>query len=997
MLTGLAGLGLYAIGKTFQAMSDNKDDFDIYEGLPKISDQRAKKLFGEAGEPLEGLAGLMGLGKTASVREIITQMIIEKIESTKELPWRKAWTSIKTHYLTSEGKPVSLVPMNFDSKQAYKGMNFFMLYFFNRRAIPYYLTFKQIEKRGGNLKKGAKSEVVIYYSSMYKDKDGNTLSRRQYQADPEAEEIRFLKYYRVFNLEDTEGIDHGLVPAPTQSFVGDDIQSANKIISYMPKRPEIFHKGLDQAFYSPDQDTVTMPFFDQFPQKQEYYSVLFHELVHSTKHQNRLDDKKRGGKRFGDPHYAAEELIAEMGAAYLCGEAGILMFTRNNTAAYIQNWKKAILKELKEDNKWILATTAKAQKAVDFILKKGPYQAFHPVNRDGKAVTKQDKSESGAEEKEAKALVKERKALLQKLKSAGIQVSRGEDICSLRKKAKEYDLQLPELERSTNTLAQFGFKTYRKGDDQYLQFRSELNAKALERLTRQLNLVQQEERTFYVNLNTDKGRKAILEAIRFIQREVKAKRPVFKNERSKVAPQGLGKMLQDLRALMLRQKKAGWVHRARGFSAKSKTYHLTFNTISKAEKAILEKIDNGKFSAFQGKQIFEGPMNHSGITVLLGLMKKRPEPAKSKSTSKRKPSAPKKGAKDRKTTGKKSGGYEVRSIPTFKIKTDEKRFQNRFDAVSNESHRRLMKAYNKGDFEWSKFDPIIIWMDPKAKQYFVLSGHTRLGFFKRVGQYDRQFEKIPAKIFKGTEQSAIELALNSNTLSSKETDIERAMYYAALRKKGESPAEVSRKIREAEGKNANTIHNLSYLAPKGFIIGAIASTAGKDPATQNNLMTIANWTGEAKRKYPALSQQNENQIAKWLMEKGYGNRKGQFSSKTKFLEYLSRFNEFGSFPEVINLSKLVTKNPAEMEWETQKADIEKELKSTEKVYREKSTAFYAAANQGRITREKADEMIKPYLDAVGRLKAKLADHSAKKGQARKSGSAQASLFGTKKK
>jgi antirestriction protein ArdC len=146
------------------------------------------------------------------------------------------------------------------------------------------------------------------------------------------------------------------------------MQAAEQIIAGMPKRPEIQH-GLNRAFYSPTKDIVGMPRPEQFNSSEHYFSVLFHELTHSTGHASRLSRKsvcRTNGKlaAFGTDPYAKEELVAEMGAAFLCGHAGIVDCTVDNSAGYIASW----LERLKNDPKLVVQAAAQAQKAADFIL-----------------------------------------------------------------------------------------------------------------------------------------------------------------------------------------------------------------------------------------------------------------------------------------------------------------------------------------------------------------------------------------------------------------------------------------------------------------------------------------------------------------------------------------------------------------------------------------------------------------------------------------------------
>jgi antirestriction protein ArdC len=137
-------------------------------------------------------------------------------------------------------------------------------------------------------------------------------------------------------------------------------------VASVPQRPAIQHEEA-RAYYRPATDTVSMPARNLFPKAEHYYSILFHELTHSTGHGSRLDRATlRDLLAFGDTNYSKEELCAEMGAAYLCGVAGIVNETVNNSAAYIQGW----LSKLRNDKKLLVQAAAQAQKTADFILGK---------------------------------------------------------------------------------------------------------------------------------------------------------------------------------------------------------------------------------------------------------------------------------------------------------------------------------------------------------------------------------------------------------------------------------------------------------------------------------------------------------------------------------------------------------------------------------------------------------------------------------------------------
>jgi antirestriction protein ArdC len=175
--------------------------------------------------------------------------------------------------------------------------------------------------------------------------------------------VPVVRYYRVFNLAQCEGIkDPDIPPA---SYPGlQPIDAAEKFIGEYPDSPKIVQKG-DKAYYVPSEDTIYVPKLNRYKIREEYYSTLYHELVHSTGHEKRLGRKTLTELcPFGSTNYSREELVAEMGAAILCGEAGIENGTIDNSASYIAGW----LKRLQDDRGLVVLAAAQAQKAVDLIL-----------------------------------------------------------------------------------------------------------------------------------------------------------------------------------------------------------------------------------------------------------------------------------------------------------------------------------------------------------------------------------------------------------------------------------------------------------------------------------------------------------------------------------------------------------------------------------------------------------------------------------------------------
>jgi antirestriction protein ArdC len=267
-----------------------------------------------------------------NVYEIITNKILEELERGECLPWHKPWKSA----LGEE-------PVNMQRKKAYRGLNRFLLGHLPYER-PYFVTYDQAKKFGGHVKSGEKGAPVIFW------KRGT-----------------YTKNYTVFNIAQCDGLERHLTPAPDLPVnVFTPIERAESIAAQYHNAPAIRYKAGDRAYYTPPTDTVVMPERSQFSSAAEFYSTLFHELTHSTGHESRL---KRASLTdacyFGDTNYSQEELVAELGAAFLCGEAGIdNAAALKNSAAYVDGWRR----KLKGDSRLIVTAAAQAQKAADYIL-----------------------------------------------------------------------------------------------------------------------------------------------------------------------------------------------------------------------------------------------------------------------------------------------------------------------------------------------------------------------------------------------------------------------------------------------------------------------------------------------------------------------------------------------------------------------------------------------------------------------------------------------------
>ena len=289
--------------------------------------------------------------KRFDIYETVTNLIVERLEAGV-VPWQMPFKSV-------HGFPRNLV-----SKKPYRGFNFWYLLSFGFER-SYFLTFNQAKALGASVKKGSKSYMVIFWKMFEVDKDGET------------EEIPMLRYYRVFHIDDVEGLNEDKIPAvPTHENDFDPIASCEQLIEFWHDSPTI-RLNRNKACYIPSIDEVFMPNPKSFVSSEAYFSTIYHELIHSTGHRKRLyRHEKFSNLNFGSKDYSQEELVAEMGAAYLCGICGIENATIDNSAAYIQGW----LKKLKSDKKFIVSAFGLAQKAVDYILEhQKPTSAAKPI------------------------------------------------------------------------------------------------------------------------------------------------------------------------------------------------------------------------------------------------------------------------------------------------------------------------------------------------------------------------------------------------------------------------------------------------------------------------------------------------------------------------------------------------------------------------------------------------------------------------------------------
>ena len=320
-----------------------------------------------------------GLGKpvpAADIYKMVTDKIIGMLKSASPTDYHRAWKD-----------DAFFIPLNYDSKKPYRGVNRLLLQerigFAGAFRNPYFLTFKQIKKHKGTLKKGAKGYEVIYYSIRYVVPADKNSGRKAFSSTNAQKVLDFLhkyklsedivgripmiRYYNVYNGADIENIDFKLDELQIGRAVPDSAtenRAAQLIVENYPNPPAIKHEG-NEAYYNPASDYIKLPKQEQFDTVNDYYRTLFHELTHSTGHNKRLN---RGiHLMLEKDDYAKEELVAEFGAVFLSAWAGIMWYNNKNHAAYLKGWNSAI-KEAQNDNKFLMRAASLAQQATDYIL-----------------------------------------------------------------------------------------------------------------------------------------------------------------------------------------------------------------------------------------------------------------------------------------------------------------------------------------------------------------------------------------------------------------------------------------------------------------------------------------------------------------------------------------------------------------------------------------------------------------------------------------------------
>ena len=278
----------------------------------------------------------------------ITGQIIASLEQGVR-PWVKPWNA--DHAAGRITRPLR------HNGQPYSGINVLSLWtsaLAQSFSAPIWMTFRQAMELDAHVRKGEKGSLVVYANSITRtdtdEKTGDDIERA----------IPFLKGYTVFNVEQIDGLPaHFYATAEPQL---DPVARIAHAETFFAATGATVSHGGNRAYYRPSTDTVQMPPFEAFRDAQSYYATLAHEMAHWTDHESRLP-RDFGGKRFGSQGYAMEELVAELGAAFLCADLELGLEPREDHAAYIANW----LEVLKGDNRAVFTAAAHAQRAADFI------------------------------------------------------------------------------------------------------------------------------------------------------------------------------------------------------------------------------------------------------------------------------------------------------------------------------------------------------------------------------------------------------------------------------------------------------------------------------------------------------------------------------------------------------------------------------------------------------------------------------------------------------
>lgn len=287
---------------------------------------------------------------TANRQNVYTRVTAQIIADLEQgiRPWIKPWS-------VEHAAGKIMLPLR-HNRTPYRGINILLLWgqaTASGYSAPIWMTYKQAQEMKAQVRRGEQGSLVVYANTLTKseqDENGEEVER----------EIPFMKGYTVFNVEQIDGLPADYYAQPTNPLPETErIEQADHFLA--ATAADIRHGG-NRAYYSPAQDFIQLPPFAAFKEPEAYYATALHELTHWTRHDKRLA-RDFGRQRFGDVGYAREELVAELGAAFLCADLGITPEVRADHADYIGHW----LEVLKSDNRAIFQAAAHAQRAADYL------------------------------------------------------------------------------------------------------------------------------------------------------------------------------------------------------------------------------------------------------------------------------------------------------------------------------------------------------------------------------------------------------------------------------------------------------------------------------------------------------------------------------------------------------------------------------------------------------------------------------------------------------
>ena len=291
--------------------------------------------------PAEALAN-----PRADVYARVTERIVAALDAGAR-PWSKPWTGGSASALA--------LPLRHNGTP-YRGVNVLLLWaeaFEKGYSASLWMTYKQAQALGAQVKKGERGTLVVFANRVTKQETDDTGAETE-------REIAFMKAYTVFNVEQIDGLPEQYRPAPLPH--AEPLQRIETAERFFAQTGATFKEGGSRAFYAPGPDIIQLPPAESFRDSESYAAVKAHELVHWTGHENRLA-RSFGAERFGDEGYAIEELVAELGSAFLCADLEIADEPRPDHAAYLASWLRA----LKNDKRLIFQAAAHAQRAADYL------------------------------------------------------------------------------------------------------------------------------------------------------------------------------------------------------------------------------------------------------------------------------------------------------------------------------------------------------------------------------------------------------------------------------------------------------------------------------------------------------------------------------------------------------------------------------------------------------------------------------------------------------